>query len=260
MQQNIRKELKNLCLDILKQDDTDTLQPIIDDCQALLQKLLVADYLIKNGEGEEKRERERVENVDRKTESARPEGLVKNTAETSATAKEEEPKTVVQTPTPVQTKPIPNEQKAETPAQQENENLNQIIQVEETVKEISPLQAMPDEAEETPAALGLDDFKPAAANTTTLDNSGSINARFAKGRLAFGLNDRIAFVKNLFGGNMDDFNRVVSQLNTFEDFEEAENFVENMVKPDYDWRQKEEYEMRFKNRVRQRFGLDDLEE
>lgn len=269
MQQNIRKELNNLCLDILKQDESNELKGVIDDCQTLLQKLLVADYLLNKNEIVDKITRESrptEEAVNEIKSEQNREGESEKTGASKVQNREsnsqaEQPKVATQAPTPVQKQPITTENKVETPAQQENKNLNQSIETEHPVKETSPLQAVADEIEEATPALGLDDFK---ANTTVppanQDNLGSINARFAKGRLAFGLNDRIAFVKNLFGGNMDDFNRVISQLNTFEDFEEAENFVENMVKPDYDWRQKEEYEMRFKNSVRQRFGLDDLEE
>ncbi|MGB0177347.1 MAG: hypothetical protein ACPF9D_09280 [Owenweeksia sp.] len=82
----------------------------------------------------------------------------------------------------------------------------------------------------------------------------SINDSFGSGTLRIGLNDRIAFVKHLFGGAQEDFNRVLSQLNTFTSFEEAEDFIETIVKPDYDWSRKEEYEMRFKQLVQNRFG------
>jgi hypothetical protein len=60
------------------------------------------------------------------------------------------------------------------------------------------------------------------------DNEISINEAFAK-TITFGLNDRIAFEKQLFAGSSEDLNRVVSQLSTFDTFEEAQNFIEDMV-------------------------------
>jgi len=39
--------------------------------------------------------------------------------------------------------------------------------------------------------------------------------------IQIGLNDRIVFVKNLFEGSQEDFNRVISQLNTFKTEKEA---------------------------------------
>ena len=51
--------------------------------------------------------------------------------------------------------------------------------------------------------------------------------------IQIGLNDRIAFVKNLFDGSQEEFNRVVSQLNTIKTEKEAKKFINKMVKPDY---------------------------
>jgi hypothetical protein len=82
----------------------------------------------------------------------------------------------------------------------------------------------------------------------------SLNDRLNKG-INIGLNDRIAFEKRLFGGSPDDFNRVLSQLNTFDTFEEAKGFIEDFVKPDYDnWNGKEEYETRFLEIVEKKFN------
>jgi hypothetical protein len=82
----------------------------------------------------------------------------------------------------------------------------------------------------------------------------SLNDRLNKG-INIGLNDRIAFEKRLFGGSPDDFNRVLSQLNTFDTFEEAKGFIEDFVKPDYDnWSGKEEYEARFLEIVEKKFN------
>ncbi len=72
--------------------------------------------------------------------------------------------------------------------------------------------------------------------------------------IQIGLNDRIAFVKHLFDGNQTDFNRVISQLNTFKTEREAKNFISKMVKPDYDWSAKEEYEIRFLEIIERRFA------
>lgn len=68
------------------------------------------------------------------------------------------------------------------------------------------------------------------------------------------LNDRIAFEKNLFDGSTEDLNRVISQLSTFDTFQDAKNFIEEMVKPDYNnWEGKEEFEDRFMEFVESKF-------
>lgn len=68
------------------------------------------------------------------------------------------------------------------------------------------------------------------------------------------LNDRMAFEKNLFDGSTEDLNRVISQIATFDSFEDAKNFIEEMVKPDYnEWRGKEEFANRFMEFVESKF-------
>ena len=74
------------------------------------------------------------------------------------------------------------------------------------------------------------------------------------GDIQIGLNDRIAFVKNLFDGSQEDFNRVISQLNTFKTEKEARKFINKMVKPDYNWVEKEEFEERFMAIVERKFA------
>jgi len=81
-----------------------------------------------------------------------------------------------------------------------------------------------------------------------------LNDTFNK-TISLALNDRIAFEKNLFGGSGDDLNRVISQLNTFNSQEEAINFIDDLVKPDYNnWAGKEEYAERFMAIVEKRFS------
>jgi hypothetical protein len=67
------------------------------------------------------------------------------------------------------------------------------------------------------------------------------------------LNDRIGFVKNLFDGSQEDFNRVVSQLNSFKTEKEANKFINKMVKPDYNWSDQEELEARFMEIIQRKF-------
>jgi len=43
------------------------------------------------------------------------------------------------------------------------------------------------------------------------------------------------FVKSLFEGNNTDYQRVMSMLNSKENAEEAMAFIEQQIRPDYDW-------------------------
>ncbi len=85
------------------------------------------------------------------------------------------------------------------------------------------------------------------------DKPQSINDRMKAG-LKIGMNDRLGFIKHLFNGSDQDYNRVLSQLNTMESKIDAQNFIFSMVKPDYNnWDGKETYEERFMQIVESRF-------
>ena len=73
----------------------------------------------------------------------------------------------------------------------------------------------------------------------------NLNDILGKG-IQIGLNDRLAFINNLFDQSEEDYQRVISQVQTLSSWEEAQNFIEHMIKPDYDfWEGKEEFELRF---------------
>ena len=73
----------------------------------------------------------------------------------------------------------------------------------------------------------------------------NLNDVLGKG-IQIGLNDRLAFIKNLFDGSAEDFQRVISQVQTLGSWDEAHLFIENMIKPDYNhWEGKEAFELRF---------------
>jgi len=83
----------------------------------------------------------------------------------------------------------------------------------------------------------------------------SLNDKLTNKEITVGLNDRLAFVKHLFNDSTEDFNRVISQLNTIDSHERSTAFIENMVKPDYNlWAGKEEYETRFLALIERRFS------
>ena len=73
----------------------------------------------------------------------------------------------------------------------------------------------------------------------------NINDHFAK-TLTIDLNDRLAFIKHLFNGDKVCYERVISQIITFEKWTEVLKFIDNMVKPEYqNWKNKENHEEKF---------------
>lgn len=87
----------------------------------------------------------------------------------------------------------------------------------------------------------------------SLETKKSLHDELKKNTVQIGLNDRIAFVKKLFGGNQQDFNRVLSQVNSFSTVEEVRDFINDYVKPEHDWENYEEYAERFIEIVESKF-------
>ncbi len=151
----------------------------------------------------------------------------------------------------------PETVKAETevtapePAPEAVEPVMEVMPTEEEVP-VEPVAeeepaAAPPVADEAPAQQDI--FAPAPAAEKK-----SLNDRLAGNVLKFGLNDRIGFVKDLFDGSQEDFNRVVSQLNTLGNLEEAMEFIHTHISGEYGWDQKEETAARFIAAVEQKFS------
>ena len=84
-------------------------------------------------------------------------------------------------------------------------------------------------------------------------DASNLNDKLKK-TINIGLNDKMAFEQNLFGGSSEDFNRVVSQISTFDSLSEAKVFINEMVKPDYNnWKDKDEFADRFMEIVESKF-------
>jgi hypothetical protein len=106
---------------------------------------------------------------------------------------------------------------------------------------------MPEASEMVMADFGIlkkpNNEKPKSLNETI--NSG----------LSIGLNDRLAFIKHLFNGNIEDYTRVLSQINSMQNFEEANVFITETVIPDYnEWLDKDEFKERFMTLIEKRFN------
>lgn len=99
-------------------------------------------------------------------------------------------------------------------------------------------------------------FEPVSAKNIGMSiEKKSLNDKLKNGGFNIGLNDKIAFIKHLFDGKSEDYERVMSQLNSFDSFLDAQDFLINIVKPDYNnWEKKEETEERFLQILESRFS------
>ena len=99
-------------------------------------------------------------------------------------------------------------------------------------------------------------FTPAKENGVKKETATkSLNDKLNGKEIKVDLNNRLAFVKHLFNGSTEDYNRVLSQLSTIDTEERSIAFIDNMVKPDYNnWEGKEEYAERFMDLIERRFA------
>jgi hypothetical protein len=152
----------------------------------------------------------------------------------------EEPKPEPVREEPKQEQPVKEEQKKEEPKQEEKKEEPK----QEEKKDFRDIGVDYD---------NLPSFEPVKKQQEK-ERPRSLNDRLKKG-FNIGLNERLAFIRHLFEGNTADYNRVISQLNTFNSLDEAKKFIQLVVKPDYKhWQGKEEYENKFMELVENKFG------
>ena len=106
-----------------------------------------------------------------------------------------------------------------------------------------------------PVFVKPDDVVVPPSLKNAIDEQGkSLNELHSKS-INIGLNDKIAFVKFLFADSTEDYNRVLSQLNTFSTFTEAKDFIDEIIKPDYNnWDGVDDYAERFIAIVAKKFS------
>ena len=173
-------------------------------------------------------------------------------------------------------KPVPQPQHADNLAEPMMEKIkdmvaqipHEAVRVDELLEEILPeKRIVKNELEEFAASYQempvfekispedkQDEKNFPESNSSTPEKQKSLNDKLNLG-LHIGLNDRIAFIKHLFDNKEDDYARVLSQINTMSSYNEANIFIKENVKPDYNnWMDKIEYEERFMEVIEKRFN------
>jgi hypothetical protein len=126
------------------------------------------------------------------------------------------------------------ESASQEPAMQEPAKLEPVLEpVADSVQE-SPYELEQESATLSMQAQPEPQTPPApAASEQPRGPQRSVNSSYAS--LNAGLNDRLAFVKSLFGGDDHDYQRVVAYLSTLESKSECETFIVEALQPEYDW-------------------------
>ena len=123
--------------------------------------------------------------------------------------------------------------------------------IEDAITENQPSKHSLDEL--TAGFVDMPVFEP-INNTSKEGFKKSLNDKLKNGGLAIDLNDKIAFIKHLFDGSREDYERVLSQINTSTSYKEAQDLIKNIVKPEYNnWSGKEVFEERFLEIIESKF-------
>ena len=235
MHKKLEAELVSIAHSILQMKNRDDITALHKKAQKLQEQLAVLmfvdDYLETTPEAKESRE-ELIEKIETVVDKPIEVAVVKEvsveqkvfTLEDEEVVEEEKPEVVLNL--------VPEKE---------------VVEVKEIKKQLS----FEEELKGTVSVdVTADLFQKSETKTKT---KSSLNDTLNQENIQVGLNDRIAFVKYLFNNSQADFNRVLSQLNSFKTEKEARNFIKKMVKPDYDWTGKEEYEERFLDLVDRKF-------
>jgi hypothetical protein len=136
----------------------------------------------------------------------------------------------------------------------ETQVVDDLFEKVEPKKSITPKENIEDLTSGFKDMPVFEPVKKESNNNAASSEKKSLNDKLKSGGLKIGLNDKIAFIKHLFDGENEDYDRVISQLNTKESFKNAKDFIETMVKPDYNnWVNKEEFETRFMEIIEGKF-------
>lgn len=256
MREKIISELKRLATEITLLDHNTSVDDLQEKAKKLYEKLTVLQYMYSSLD-EKIPESTNVKEVITDTKASETlEDILADVAEPVF-----EPKDIV-LPEPkedineIEVQPVIEEELMPTSNVDFADMFEAITPEPEVVKndmdEVTPDIPEPPKPIDPPAPI-QEDVKPIEV-VSSEPKSKSLNDRWNT-TIVVGLNDKIGFINHLFDGSSEDFNRVISQLNTIATEAEAKQFINTMIKPDYNnWEGKEEYEARLISLIENKFN------
>lgn len=232
MKNNLRIELKILAEQILDSQNEADLDSLLNQSRMLYEKCIVLQHL----------NSEEIENTVTQDELDADElDAIEETPDLPPQIIEEiildkEPETEINAPKdiePIETKEIVDDEEPVL-------SLNDLFVP--TFDDIREDMSQKDEFKDT---ISLDDTENLFVTEKEEPRQLSLNDKLVGSSLQVGLNDRIAFVNKLFNFSQSDFNKVLTKLNTYTNKEEALRYFQYQVKPNYNWKGKEDLEERF---------------
>ena len=241
MLSNLIKELKALAESILDENETYDLESGLEQSRELYEKLLILRHLENQNETTISAEKDKSK-----------EPIVEETVE--------EP---VQDEIVDLTEELPLEIiKEENPASDKTEKVEERVPEEEDaplslndlfVPTFDGIKEDFSQKEEFKDTVSLDETENMFEVKKEAPRQLSLNDKLVGNSIQVGLNDRIAFVNKLFNFSQSDFNKALSRLNECNSKEEALKYFQYQVKPNYNWKGKEDLEERLVSLIERKF-------
>jgi len=244
MKTKLIMELKNLARDILQLDEQAELDLLREKIQGLYERLAVLDYFDKASESPDEVEIEN-EQVEEKNEFDFEKELKESTIDQELGRELERNSIKSQEQELIKSNEVDEKHEGV-----ENESLdveNLFVPTFESIKDDFS------QKEEFKDTVSLDETEKLFETKKVQSKQLSLNDRLLKNSIQVGLNDRIAFVNNLFNYSQSEFNNTLSVLNNFESESEAKTYIKNTLKIKFNWNGKEEIEERFILLVERKF-------
>ena len=229
MKRKLKEELNRLCTEILNSNEEVEIPKLYNSARELYEKLAVLKYI-----------EEKLSDIEIDVSK----NVIAAKFEMMANAYINENRLVPES--------SPHEEDIITPGIDTIKDMvSEMLTVEEMEKVFTEFVAK-SEVEKNDKEWVAGDTNQKNGNTTSKK---SLNDALTARELSFGLNDRLAFIKHLFGGDAAQFDKAVQELNSIDTEERSLAYIENMIKPEHDnWSGKEEYEDRFISIVQRRFS------
>lgn len=228
MLNNLIEDLRILAESILKDEQVSDVQSKLDQARNLYEKLLILDHLEKEPQEEDS-------------------AVIIEEIDEPAAALEIEASDPVENEVlddPVQENPKPIIKEEEEPPLSLNDLF---VPTFDGIKEDMSQKA------EFRDTISLDETENLFQTKKEQPRQLSLNDKLVGSSIQVGLNDRIAFVNKLFNFSQSDFNKALSKLNEFKTKKEALNYFQYQVKPNYNWKGKEELEERMITLIERKF-------
>ncbi len=238
MDTNLQKELKILAERILEAQLEEDIVSLLDQSRDIYEKLLVLNHMLKDQTLNEKGEPEPEPDTSFRYEKENDSALTPEEQETENTSVKHDDKITFEV------------QEEADAVDEEDAPLSLSDLFVPTFDGIKEDMSQKDEFKDT---ISLDETENLFVTKKEASRQLSLNDKLVGSSFQVGLNDRIAFVNKLFNFSQADFNKVLTQLNKCSTKAEALNYFQYQVKPNYNWKGKEDLEERFVEIIERKF-------